>query len=217
MIFKASFFLQSAYSDYRYFRGHAQLRNSETTAILEGEEESVLFNQGIFIDIFPLDYSSKYQVINYCTCFILNNYLKVFRIMYSEDKSRFIVKRVLKKIIKNFFLHFDYIKMFHRFERTCMSIHFKSNYLNKISYFSKVSKYQNIPSEVYNESKLVEFEGVFVNALKDYDTVLRCSYGDDYMIPKQLSTCHGKVYYSVEINYQVMLRQHQYKNKDHLL
>lgn len=92
--FQGKFFLQSAYSDYGYFRGHAQLRNSETIAILEGEGESVLFNQGIFIDIFPLDYSSKYQVINYCTCFILNNYLKVFRIMYSEDKSRFIVKSV---------------------------------------------------------------------------------------------------------------------------
>lgn len=107
--------------------------------------------------------------------------------------------------------------MFHRFERMCKSISFKSNYLNKVSYFSKVSKYHNIPSEVYNESKLLEFEGVFVNAPKDYDTVLRCSYGDDYMIPKQLSTCHGKVYYNVEKNYQVMLRQHQYKNKDHLL
>ena len=34
--FQGKFFLQSAYSDYGYFREHAQLRNSETTAILEG-------------------------------------------------------------------------------------------------------------------------------------------------------------------------------------
>lgn len=33
--FQGKFLFQSAYSDYGYFRGNAQLRNSETTAILE--------------------------------------------------------------------------------------------------------------------------------------------------------------------------------------
>ena len=37
-------------------RGHAQLRNSETTGILKKEQEvHYTFNQGIFIDIFPYD------------------------------------------------------------------------------------------------------------------------------------------------------------------
>ena len=37
-------------------RGHAQLRNSETTGILKNELAlNIGINQGIFIDIFPLD------------------------------------------------------------------------------------------------------------------------------------------------------------------
>ena len=50
------YFFQTEYTDPGSLRGHAQLRNSITTGILK--EEYPLrkkINQGIFIDIFPLD------------------------------------------------------------------------------------------------------------------------------------------------------------------
>lgn len=52
--FHHPYFFQSAYTDRNYFRGHIQIRNSETTAILPSEFDRK-FNQGIFIDVFPLD------------------------------------------------------------------------------------------------------------------------------------------------------------------
>ena len=52
--FKHPYFFQNTYTDPLHVRGHAQLRNSETTAILE-TEYNLDINQGIFIDIFPLD------------------------------------------------------------------------------------------------------------------------------------------------------------------
>ncbi len=52
----APYFLQIEESDRGSVRGHAQLRNSKTTAILKGEEKCNLdINQGIFIDIFVMD------------------------------------------------------------------------------------------------------------------------------------------------------------------
>lgn len=49
-------FFQTEETDTGSIRGHAQLRNSATTAILKSEEYfHYQFNQGIFIDIFPLD------------------------------------------------------------------------------------------------------------------------------------------------------------------
>ena len=51
----APYFLQTAYNDVNYSRGHAQLRNSNTTAILTEEKGHYPFNQGVFIDIFPPD------------------------------------------------------------------------------------------------------------------------------------------------------------------
>lgn len=54
--FNHPYFFQTEYTDKGSLRGHAQLRNSETTAILYNEmEEKRKYNQGIFLDIFPID------------------------------------------------------------------------------------------------------------------------------------------------------------------
>lgn len=53
--FKSPYFFQTEYSDLGSIRGHAQLRNSNTTGIRLGEIGLYGFNQGIFIDIFPMD------------------------------------------------------------------------------------------------------------------------------------------------------------------
>ena len=54
--FEYPYFFQTEYTDVGSLRGHAQLRNSATTGILAGERnQKYSFNQGIFLDIFPLD------------------------------------------------------------------------------------------------------------------------------------------------------------------
>lgn len=54
--FEAPYLLQSLETDEGYLRGHAQLRNTRTTCIVRSEMGIKLpYNQGIFIDIFPLD------------------------------------------------------------------------------------------------------------------------------------------------------------------
>ena len=54
--FKHPYFFQTEETDPGSGRGHAQLRNSETTGILKKEQEvRYTFNQGIFIDFFPYD------------------------------------------------------------------------------------------------------------------------------------------------------------------
>ena len=54
--FKHPYFFQVEDTDPGSARGHIQLRNSETTGILKHEfKRNYKFNQGIFIDIFPLD------------------------------------------------------------------------------------------------------------------------------------------------------------------
>lgn len=54
--FQDPYFFQTEETDPGSMRGHIQIRNSETTAILAGERTGRFkFNQGVFIDIFPLD------------------------------------------------------------------------------------------------------------------------------------------------------------------
>ena len=52
--FHFPYFLQTEQTDFGSMRGHAQLRNSLTTGALESETD-LQINQGIFIDIFPMD------------------------------------------------------------------------------------------------------------------------------------------------------------------
>lgn len=52
--FEHPYFFQTAYNDFGALWGHAKLRNSETTGILT-KYKGLKINQGIFIDIFPLD------------------------------------------------------------------------------------------------------------------------------------------------------------------
>ena len=60
--FRAPYFFQTEETDPGSIRGHAQLRNSQTTGILERERgKGLSFNQGIFIDIFPLDPLPEYD------------------------------------------------------------------------------------------------------------------------------------------------------------
>ena len=53
--FQEPYFLQTGYTEKDYFRGHSQLRRSDTCAILPNELGKEHFNQGIFLDIFVLD------------------------------------------------------------------------------------------------------------------------------------------------------------------
>ena len=53
--FQSPYFWQTEETDAKSCRGHGQLRNSNTTAILDKEKNICKFNQGIFIDVFPLD------------------------------------------------------------------------------------------------------------------------------------------------------------------
>ena len=54
--FQYPYFFQTNYTDPGTLRGHAQLRNSNTTSFLQNEGSEYSFNQGIFIDIFPMDF-----------------------------------------------------------------------------------------------------------------------------------------------------------------
>ncbi|MCD8266011.1 MAG: LicD family protein [Prevotellaceae bacterium] len=54
--FSHPYFFQTEETDKGSMRGHAQLRNSLTTGILKAEQDNRFsFNQGIFLDIFPLE------------------------------------------------------------------------------------------------------------------------------------------------------------------
>ena len=205
--FKEPFFLQNAYNDKGYFREHMQLRNSNTTGILVDEGKKVLFNQGIFIDIFPLDEISNNIVERRIKNIRLNIYKKIFRIMFKKNEDTNLkIKSFLKKFIRKIFREERYHRMYEKFEKTCKKVIFKSNTVDKVSFLNKISSYRYIPKEYYLQSINVKFENTTIPIPKEYDKILKKFYGDDYMTPLQVSTSHGEVLFNVNKSYKETLK-----------
>jgi len=67
--FRAPYFLQTARSDPRYFLSYARFRNSATTCIIQGFD-SPEYNNGIYIDIFPLDGCVDSEIVRVSQWFV---------------------------------------------------------------------------------------------------------------------------------------------------
>ena len=204
--FKEPYFFQSAYSDVEYYRPHAQLRNSNTTAILPGEGKNVKFNQGIFIDIFPLDEVPKYKISIKRKVKRLNEKLQLLELLFKTNKSNNKVKEFIKKIIRKIYKK-KYIKIYMKFEKICKNNLFHSDYIDEVSYNRNYNQYHYLKKEWFNKIEYVPFENIMIPIPKEYDKVLSNYFGKDYMTPKNLPTDHGDVIFDTEHSYKEVLEK----------
>lgn len=200
--FQGKYFFQSYLNEKEYDRPHAQIRNSDTTAIIKGEiQYRKEFNQGIFIDIFVLDVFPE-----------------------NEDQQEKLVKKVVKqKNIIDGFVRYD---QFNDHSLLGKMKHF----LLKIVGFKRLQKhYDNICSKYSNyNSELVsdfsfwldrrhiwkkkswedlseyQFEYAKVLGPKDYDYILKEQYNNynEFIVG---NSEHGEVFFDTEKPYTYYL------------
>ena len=214
--FEKPYFFQTEYTDPGSLRGHAQLRNSKTTAILNSESNTGFkFNQGVFIDIFPLDnlpddpkqrkaYTKKVMSMRKCMLMFRN---VPARKALEKNKIKRIAKYtaapVLKTINKLFKidhkLYAKYERLMKKYNRTKTRDVAFANFLNQGDRF------------VWNKSVLFagtengNFEMLKVRIPKLYDEVLQQSYGDWHQLVKGASV-HGGLIVDVQKPYTHYIR-----------
>ena len=204
--FKNPIFFQTPYND-KLFRGHAQLRNSNTTGILPVDIYEH-YNQGIFIDIFPYDeypkekkdYNKQYKK--------LKIYEKIIRRYYSYGTSfkskfiSFIFARPLGNII-------GIKRIYNKYEKECSKYNNTGSGIVSNLSLSYDRKLNNMNREdMYNLLK-VKFENIYIYIPKNYDKILKESYGN-YMICKKVNSTHGEVIFDTEVSYMDFIEK--YKN-----
>ena len=186
--FTHPYFFQTIYSDLYYNNRHAQLRNSETSAIpTDGKKRK--YNQGIFIDIF-----------------ILDAYPKTGKQAYKLIKKLRQGKNILKVAIKlcNLMPKWLYkrcrldIKYFRKYENIL-----RATKLEDTEYVSCMSL--NIKEKIrlksdYNQTTYAQFENIQIPIPTGYDRILRTDYGD-YMTPTKVPTMHGQMNYDTQHSY----------------
>lgn len=202
--FEKPYFFQTAYTDKTYKIGHAQLRNSNTTAILDEQfKNKVKYNCGIFIDIFILDGVAPNKIIfetQRIKIAILNHLLKVF----TPDESVLSKKqKVIKKILLLFKL--DKLTLFRKKEKILCSISIEeTEFVSLLSFVFEIKK-RIRNKHLYDNTIWLDFETIKIPAPAGYHEILARQYGD-YMKPSQISTSHGNIFFDVEKPYTEYLK-----------
>ncbi len=208
--FKYPFFLQSAYTEKHYYRGHAQLRYADTSAVLP-TDVFCNFNQGIFIDIFVYDsipdkLDDKWRN----------------RLNKADEIDKILGKRMYTNIRFNPKTWLDFFKnrvlsvfkssrrLYMEFENLFSCDDYADSKRIACPMFKRETKYDNLIKykEWYRDIVFFPFEDIMLPCPIDYDKVLSTQYGDDYMVPKKMASMHGVcVFFSTDKSYKIVLRR----------
>jgi len=213
--FKHPYFFQTEQTDPGSCKGHAQIRNSNTTGFLIDEKQAnFTFNQGIFIDVFPLDdipsrFRVQYRHIE--NVVRLHHECKEMRDVVMYHRCPSLTKNFRKDImlvVKN---------LWHRYRWS------KQSYTQKINTFEDVcTKYNNtdctnviltpFPIEngiwkksYFSDAVYFPFEMINVPVPIGYESILKEIYGDwhKFIINDSL---HGNLFIDTNVSYKHYLK-----------
>lgn len=190
--FAAPFFLQTAYNDRGYSRGHAQLRLDGTTAILEGERGRYRFHQGVFIDIFPLDFvpdDPAAQATQRRRLARWNKWLAA-TVRYPGSPH----KTALKTAVHYLLSPIPYRWIFRGMERECRR--YRDTARVALLSFEPRSDRWVMPADAFSGAVYLPFEHTRIPVPVGFDDVLTAAYGD-YRTPRQEPTYHAGVFFDL--------------------
>lgn len=198
---EAPYFLQTAFTDVDYYRGHAQLRRSDTAAIRPSDCFQP-FNQGIFIDIFPYDaVPDDEELVKKQR----RESRKIFRFLKAKNVHCLSSGRLT--------LIFRKLKARHDVKKYgWQNIYKKGEDAMRLLGKYPHTKVGSLTMEgtiwekrIFDEIIMLPFEDIMVPAPKDYDAFLRTVFGPDYMTPIQAPSMHGSVVFDTEHCYKDLL------------
>lgn len=214
---QSPYYIQLPGEDTGYFYGHAKLRNSDTTAIRKRNwKTNQIFNQGIFIDIFPIDNvpddlkkRKKFlQSINR-----LHRCQKIVEYWYAEQEKHSVF----------FTCNYVFCKLFvWIMGGPCR--YFKKYDMLVQKYNSEDTKEFGIISEfvitrfIWEKANFKEitehsFEKTSIAIPKNYEPILKQSYGEWNKMVRG-GDLHGAVFYDTQKSYREYLGKYELYSDD---
>lgn len=190
-------FVQTHLSDPEYLNGFMKIRD-DNTAYIETATRKRKIHQGIFIDVFPMDYYDNF-LDKPMKCWMLRLYLERLRSELA-DTPRSFKAGCLRRILR--FLYPSTQKVLDKREAMFRNTLPQSAYacpcgawgLNEIK-----------PTQVswYGDGVMLDFEGIRVRAPKEYHMCLEAEYGDYMKLPpvEQRVAHHNATVIDVEHSY----------------
>lgn len=210
--FKHPYFFQTEKTDVGFMRGFARLRNSETTGIQKQEiSYHLTYNQGIFIDIFPMDNipndKSKYerQCKKYSFYNLLFSYLNVIETGIVNDEVSLLERSIRKLLSSSLGIISKKMRLcdhyYEKAQRECMRYNCeKSEYISLLSF-----QMDNLKHAIRNSDMdhiiYVDFEFLKMPIIANYDEHLKLKYGK-YLTPLQNPNYHGEIIFDTNHSYK---------------
>lgn len=210
--FRNPYIFQTAYTERNFVRGHAQLRNRNTTAIIPSETGK-RFNQGIFIDIFILDnvpdQEEEYRRQS-ALARRLRNRLEILAIPFFRMKMKpsHRYKAIIYRIKRPTKTSFN--RLYGRYEDI-----FRKNPPGK-EVATLAWKYTSVSRDrhIYDETILMDFEYLQMPVPRGYDNLLRQMFGD-YMTPVKAPTLHGTIIFDADTPADITIRKLKKNRTEH--
>lgn len=204
--FSFPYFFQTEENDPGCIRGHAQLRNSETTALQrEDYKKGLSFNQGVFIDIFPLDNipndmveKKKYRDKLFKLREKSYRYRDITCARVFGNSPKEIIKKILSKIHKS--LKLKYNNKWYVSYETLMRKYGQIE-TNSVAILAIYSERFEWEKKYFDSSSTLAFENTIIPVPIGYKNILNKSYGD-WEIPLKGNACHEDLVVDVDRSYK---------------
>lgn len=214
--FRPPYFFQTERTDPGFSRPFARLRNSGTTAFQQIEDyRTIPYNQGIFIDIFPLDNFPDEEPEQ--TRFIkellraeqkmrrFSRFTTRFRKMEVNDPAD-IVKNIVKgcssfmtrRIMRTFKLGNPFVAPYEKLEQRYRGTETE---LCCVPFFFSPKRQLIWKKSCFARTVQADFEMLKVPVPAEYEEILRICYGN-WSEPVKANTVHGKMFYDAEHSFR---------------
>jgi len=186
---------------FRHHQWFSKIVNINTTALWYENRWDKDFVGWIWIDIFPMDYASRFMIINHIKSIILR-FLRM--ILLSKKSDAFVTKmkkwqQVLINICNHIFKKIDSYKICQIHERISKKTFFKWDYI-----YTGFCPYIFYPKRIFDKYYDIQYENTCITIPNWYDTYLRITYGD-YMKPVIYNELHG-CRFSVNKSYKDIIK-----------
>lgn len=187
---KDKYFLQNFKSEPNFTYGFTKIRDNTTTYV-ENFFANHEINHGVWIDIFPIDgYTDKNiepkKLKGRLRRFKFHIFMSYLPALFRKVRRKTWFKDILLNIVAVIFYPLN-IAHYHQKALDRMGKKYPTDKAtlvgNHLYYFT--GKVEALPPHIYKETIKVPFEDVEARIPKDYDTYLKCLYGDYMKLPPE--------------------------------
>lgn len=205
--FKYPYFFQNEETDPGSSHKHIQIRNSSTTGTMLCDKGKFEFNEGIFVDIFPLDnYISDIEKAEKqkkdCEK-KLKKIQNLNKLSYRFDKDDKSFKGIIRKILHPFanpiIRKLELTKKEMR-KYTKLCTRFNDRETEFVKQFMWSLRAEPLRKDSFSDYKEVPFEFIKIPVPIGYDDILVRKYGDYMKLVKE-DTSHGEIFFDTEKAY----------------